>query len=137
MINTAGIPYELTDSAKAMYEALQTLPKEEIVESCKTATDLANVASENASKFLPSIFSNDIVVADQVARVGKGVLDCVKEIARLDAKTGAAIVISCAGIGVGLYALHKVRNVERNTVENLNKMNASIEELVKALRGES
>ena len=112
------IPVGLTDAANATLEALRNLPKAEVVEAVQTAEDLANVSAENASKFLPMIFQNDLSLAEKIGDIGSCLVEHASHIGKLTLELGKtngrllAIGVAAA-FGIGYLWQKSKRNEAR------------------------
>lgn len=120
MINTANVPYALTESAKATYEALKALPVPEVVQNTITAEQLAGIAAEDACKFLPMIYSNQYELANMIAKTGAVVKDCAFEISKVSAKAGIALGLGLIAVGGG-YLLWRKYKAQEQRIDNLEK----------------
>lgn len=120
MINTANVPYAMTEAAKATYEALKALPVPEIVQSTNTAEQLAGIAAEDACKFLPSIISNQYELGNMIANTGAVVKECAFEIGKVSAKAGIALGLGLIAVGGG-YLLWRKYKAQEQRIDELNK----------------
>lgn len=120
MINTANVPYAMTESAKAALEALKALPVPEVVEKTITAEQLAGIAAEDACKFIPSIVKFNYQMAEMLADTGAVVKECAFEIGKVSAKAGIALVLGAVAVGGG-YLLWRKYKAQEQRIDNLEK----------------
>ena len=119
MINTANVPYALTEAAKASLEELNALPVPEVVENM-TIGQLTSIAAEDACKFIPSLVKWNYQTAEMLADTGAAVKECAFEIGKVSAKAGIALALGAVAIGGG-YLLWRKYKAQDQRIDNLEK----------------
>lgn len=88
-------------------------PVADVVTNAKTAADLAAVAAEDVPKFLPQIYGNTYVVANELGKVGHNLatlsknVDTVEKVAEFAKGRATTALLVGIGAGLGAYYLWK------------------------------
>lgn len=133
-INLAGVPYELAEDAVKNYQALAEMPIPEVVQKCANVAEFANVAAEDAVKFLPEFLKNDYILADGSAAIGRGLIQTVQAVGELEsqllkvnARGIAALCFGALAVGGVYYLWKRVDSQQKNIDEMAKAMRAQVE----------
>ena len=125
-IDTSMVPYGFTESGERLLADLKAFPDPEIVKDVgRSVEKLAGVTGEDAAKFFPTIFANDLTLMKDLCSTGEALKQTVKAVAKVDRKAGLAIGIGVLAIGGVYYLWTKQQNYEariRNLEQTVHQM---------------
>lgn len=127
IVDTAGVPFEMTPGGMKMLSDLKALPDPEIISTIGSDMNkLAAVTADDAAKLMPTVFENQFSMAADLCTTGRVLKETALALTKVDRKAGLAIGLGFTALGLGYYLFTKVQNHERRIralEQAVNQMN--------------
>lgn len=110
-VNTEGLAMNLCEEAINAYNAIKDkFPNIRDIDNAPER--LFNLQGENAD-ILGALFKDSIGQSEYICRNGRAIVQCSKEIARVDSKVGLALLAGGAALCLGGYLLYKFNEKDK------------------------